>query len=97
MHLFSRAANKSLLWYKRPRLQGGRCPPRRRRGAQLTSAAKDAAGVGHASLSRSAAQTAGRSPTCSRNIYLRTFGAAKYEALSAHKIKLDRRVGGPRR
>ena len=72
---------------QRARLQG-----RRRRAAEdlgRSSSKRDqhAEGVGHRRRSRSAARTAGRSPTCSRTSTSAQAGAAKYDALTTHKIK----------
>jgi alpha-glucoside transport system substrate-binding protein len=83
--LVFKAANKSLLWYNVPayKAAGVNAP---KTWAQLLSAAKTLKASGTPAYSIGGAD--GWTLTdLFENIYLRTFGAAKYEALSAHKIK----------
>jgi ABC-type glycerol-3-phosphate transport system substrate-binding protein len=80
-----KAANKSLYWYNVPAFKNaGVTPPKT--WAQLTKAASTlkASGTPAYSLCGASGWTL---TDLFENIYLRTFGAAKYEALSAHKIK----------
>ena len=80
-----KAANKSLLWYNVPAFKaaGVKAP---KTWAQLSSAAKTLQASGTPAYSIGGAD--GWTLTdLFENIYLRTFGAAKYESLSAHKIK----------
>jgi len=83
--LVFKAANKSTLWYNVPAFKaaGVQAP---KTWAQLTSAANTlkAAGTPPYSICGASGWTL---TDLFENIYLRTFGAAKYEALSAHKIK----------
>ena len=83
--LVFKAANKSLLWYNVPAFKAaGVAAPKT--WAQLTSAAKTLQASGTPAFSIGGAD--GWTLTdLFENIYLRTYGAAKYEALSAHKIK----------
>ena len=83
--LVFKAANKSLLWYNVPAFKAaGVAPPKT--WAQLTSAAKTLQASGTPAFSIGGAD--GWTLTdLFENIYLRTYGAAKYNALSAHKIK----------
>ena len=82
----SRRANKSLLWYNVPGLQGGRRRSRRRRGRSCSTTAKTLKASGTPAYSIGGAD--GWTLTdLFENIYLRTFGQAKYDALTAHKIK----------
>jgi hypothetical protein len=80
-----KAANKSLYWYNVPDFKNaGVTPPRT--WAQLLKAAKTLKSSGTPAYSLCGAS--GWTLTdLFENIYLRTFGPAKYEALSAHKIK----------
>jgi alpha-glucoside transport system substrate-binding protein len=83
--LVFKAANKSLLWYNVPayKAAGVNAP---KTWAQLLSAAKTLKASGTPAYSIGGAD--GWTLTdLFENIYLRTFGTAKYEALSAHKIK----------
>jgi alpha-glucoside transport system substrate-binding protein len=83
--LVFKAANKSTLWYNVPAFKAaGVSAPKT--WAQLTSAAKTikASGVDPYSICGASGWTL---TDLFENIYLRTFGSAKYEALSAHKIK----------
>jgi alpha-glucoside transport system substrate-binding protein len=83
--LVFKAANKSLLWYNVPAFKtAGVAAPKT--WAQLTSAAKTLKSSGTPAYSIGGAD--GWTLTdLFENIYLRTFGKAKYDALSAHKIK----------
>jgi alpha-glucoside transport system substrate-binding protein len=83
--LVFKAANKSLVWYNVPAFKtAGVKPPKT--WAQLLSAAKTLKASGTPAYSIGGAD--GWTLTdLFENIYLRTFGPAKYEALSAHKIK----------
>ncbi len=83
--LVFKAANKSLLWYNVPAFKAaGVAAPKS--WAQLSSAAKTLQASGTPAYSIGGAD--GWTLTdLFENIYLRTFGAAKYNALSAHKIK----------
>jgi alpha-glucoside transport system substrate-binding protein len=83
--LVFKAANKSLVWYNVPAFKtAGVNPPKT--WAQLLSAAKTLKASGTPAYSVGGAD--GWTLTdLFENIYLRTFGPAKYEALSAHKIK----------
>ena len=80
-----KAANKSLLWYNVPAFKtaGVKAP---KTWKQLTSVANtlQASGTPAFSIGGSDGWTL---TDLFENIYLRTFGAAKYNALSAHKIK----------
>src|SRR5690242_19067520 len=80
-----KAANKSLYWYNVQSFKtAGVSPPKT--WAQLTKAAATLKASGTPAYSMCGAS--GWTLTdLFENIYLRTFGAAKYEALSAHKIK----------
>jgi alpha-glucoside transport system substrate-binding protein len=80
-----KAANKSLYWYNVPAFKNaGVKPPKT--WAELTKAAGTlkASGTPAYSLCGASGWTL---TDLFENIYLRTFGPAKYEALSAHKIK----------
>jgi len=80
-----KAANKSLYWYNVPDFKAaGVTPPKT--WAQLQTAAKTikASGVLPYSLCGASGWTL---TDLFENIYLRTFGPAKYDALSAHTIK----------
>jgi len=83
--LVFKAANKSLVWYNVPAFKaaGVNAP---KTWAQLVSDAKTlkASGTPAYSLCGASGWTL---TDLFENIYLRTFGAAKYEALSEHKIK----------
>jgi alpha-glucoside transport system substrate-binding protein len=83
--LVFKAANKSLLWYNVPAFKaaGVKAPTT---WQQLTSAAKtmQASGTPAFSIGGSDGWTL---TDLFENIYLRTFGPAKYDSLSAHKIK----------
>ena len=83
--LVFKAANKSLLWYNVPAFKAaGVAAPKS--WAQLSSAAKTLQASGTPAYSIGGAD--GWTLTdLFENIYLRTFGAAKYNALSAHQIK----------
>ena len=83
--LVFKAANKSLVWYNVPAFKtAGVTPPKT--WAQLLAAAKTMQASGTPAYSIGGAD--GWTLTdMFENIYLRTFGAAKYNALSAHKIK----------
>jgi len=80
-----KAANKSLVWYNVPAFkQAGVTPPKT--FAQLLSDAKTIKASGTPAYSIGGAE--GWTLTdMFENIYLRTFGAAKYQQLSQHKIK----------
>jgi alpha-glucoside transport system substrate-binding protein len=80
-----KAANKSLVWYNVPAFKtAGVKPPKT--FAQLLSDAKTIKASGTPAYSIGGAE--GWTLTdMFENIYLRTFGAAKYEQLSQHKIK----------
>jgi maltose-binding protein MalE len=83
--LVFKAANKSLLWYNVPayKAAGVKAP---KTWAQLTAAAKTLQASGTPAYSIGGAD--GWTLTdLFENIYLRTFGPAKYDALTAHKIK----------
>jgi ABC-type glycerol-3-phosphate transport system substrate-binding protein len=83
--LVFKAANKSLLWYNVPAFKtaGVKAP---KTWAQLLSAAKTLKASGTPAYSIGGAD--GWTLTdLFENIYLRTFGSAKYQQLSAHKIK----------
>jgi alpha-glucoside transport system substrate-binding protein len=83
--LVFKAANKSLLWYNVPAFKAaGVNPPKT--WTELTSAAKtlQASGTPAYSVGGSDGWTL---TDLFENIYLRTFGKAKYDALSAHTIK----------
>jgi alpha-glucoside transport system substrate-binding protein len=80
-----KAANKSLYWYNVPAFKNaGVSPPKT--WAQLQKAAQTlkASGTPAYSIGGSEGWTL---TDLFENIYLRTFGPAKYNALSAHKIK----------
>jgi alpha-glucoside transport system substrate-binding protein len=83
--LVFKAANKSVVWYNVPAFNAaGVKPPKT--FSQLLSAAKVLKSSGTPAYSIGGAD--GWTLTdMFENIYLRTFGAAKYNALSAHKIK----------
>ena len=83
--LVFKAANKSLLWYNVPAFKtAGVSAPKT--WSQLTKAAKTLQASGTPAYSIGGAD--GWTLTdLFENIYLRTFGPAKYNALSAHKIK----------
>ncbi len=83
--LVFKAANKSLVWYNVPAFKtAGVKPPKT--WAQLLAAAKTIKASGTPAYSIGGAD--GWTLTdLFENIYLRTFGPAKYEQLSAHKIK----------
>ena len=83
--LVFKAANKSVVWYNVPAFKAaGVKPPKT--FAQLLTAAKTLKSSGTPAYSIGGAD--GWTLTdMFENIYLRTFGAAKYNALSAHKIK----------
>jgi alpha-glucoside transport system substrate-binding protein len=83
--LVFKAANKSLIWYNVPAFKAaGVTAPKT--WSQLMSAAKTLQASGTPAFSIGGAD--GWTLTdLFENIYLRTYGAAKYEALSAHKIK----------
>jgi maltose-binding protein MalE len=83
--LVFKAANKSLLWYNVPSFKsaGVKAPAT---WSQLQSVAKTLQASGTPAYSIGGAD--GWTLTdLFENIYLRTFGPAKYDALSAHKIK----------
>jgi alpha-glucoside transport system substrate-binding protein len=83
--LVYKAANKSLYWYNVPAFKaaGVKAP---KTWAQLLSAAKTLKASGTPAYSIGGAE--GWTLTdLFENIYLRTFGQAKYDALTAHKIK----------
>src|SRR5438105_8667887 len=80
-----KAANKSLYWYNVPAFKNaGVTPPKT--WAELTAAAKTlkASGTPAYSLCGASGWTL---TDMFENIYLRTFGPAKYDLLTAHKIK----------
>jgi alpha-glucoside transport system substrate-binding protein len=83
--LVFKAANKSVVWYNVPAFKAaGVSAPKT--FAQLLSTAKTIKSSGTPAYSIGGAD--GWTLTdMFENIYLRTFGAAKYNALSAHKIK----------
>ncbi|HVS85157.1 MAG TPA: extracellular solute-binding protein [Gaiellaceae bacterium] len=83
--LVFKAANKSVVWYNVPAFRNaGVKPPKT--FAQLLTDAKTIKSSGLPAYSVGGAD--GWTLTdMFENIYLRTFGAAKYKALSAHKIK----------
>jgi alpha-glucoside transport system substrate-binding protein len=83
--LVFKAANKSVVWYNVPAFKSaGVKPPKT--FSQLLAAAKTIKASGTPAYSIGGAD--GWTLTdMFENIYLRTFGAAKYDALSAHKIK----------
>jgi alpha-glucoside transport system substrate-binding protein len=83
--LVFKAANKSLYWYNVPALKAaGVHPPKT--WAQLLTAAKTLRASGTPAYSIGGAE--GWTLTdLFENIYLRTFGQAKYDSLAAHKIK----------
>jgi len=83
--LVFKAANKSVVWYNVPAFkQAGVQPPKT--FTQLLSDAKTIKASGTPAYSIGGAE--GWTLTdMFENIYLRTFGAAKYEALGQHKIK----------
>ncbi|HEY8029639.1 MAG TPA: extracellular solute-binding protein [Gaiellaceae bacterium] len=83
--LVFKAANKSVVWYNVPAFKAaGVKPPKT--FSQLLAAAKVIKSSGTPAYSIGGAD--GWTLTdMFENIYLRTFGAAKYNALSAHKIK----------
>src|SRR6202007_2970964 len=81
-----KAANKSLVWYNVPAFKtAGVKPPKT--WSQLLAIAKTikASGTPAYSIGGSDGWTL---TDLFENIYLRTFGPAKYEQLAAHKIKL---------
>jgi alpha-glucoside transport system substrate-binding protein len=80
-----KAANKSLVWYNVPSFtQAGVKPPKT--WSQLLSAAKTLKASGTPAYSIGGAD--GWTLTdLFENIYLRTFGPAKYQQLASHKIK----------
>jgi ABC-type glycerol-3-phosphate transport system substrate-binding protein len=80
-----KAANKSLVWYNVPSFtQAGVKPPKT--WSQLLAAAKTLKASGTPAYSIGGAD--GWTLTdLFENIYLRTFGPAKYQQLAAHKIK----------
>ena len=83
--LVFKASNKSLLWYNVPAYKAaGISPPKT--WAQLTknAATLQASGTPAYSIGGSDGWTL---TDLFENIYLRTFGTAKYDALTAHKIK----------
>ncbi|HEY2326826.1 MAG TPA: extracellular solute-binding protein [Gaiellaceae bacterium] len=83
--LVFKAANKSVVWYNAPDFKNaGVTPPKT--FAQLLNDAKTikASGVPAYSIGGADGWTL---TDMFENIYLRTFGAAKYNALSQHKIK----------
>ena len=83
--LVFKAANKSVVWYNVPAFKtAGVTPPKT--FAQLLTAAKTLKSSGVPAYSVGGAD--GWTLTdMFENIYLRTFGAAKYNSLSQHKIK----------
>jgi ABC-type glycerol-3-phosphate transport system substrate-binding protein len=83
--LVFKAANKSVVWYNVPAFKAaGVTPPKT--FAKLLTVAKTIKASGTPAYSIGGAD--GWTLTdMFENIYLRTFGAAKYNALSAHKIK----------
>ena len=83
--LVFKAANKSVVWYNVPAFKtAGVKPPKTL--SQLLAAAKTIKSSGTPAYSIGGAD--GWTLTdMFENIYLRTFGAAKYNALSTHKIK----------
>ena len=83
--LVFKAANKSVVWYNVPAFKtAGVTPPKT--FSQLLADAKTVKASGTPAYSVGGAD--GWTLTdMFENIYLRTFGAAKYDALSAHKIK----------
>ena len=83
--LVFKASNKSLLWYNVPAFKAaGVTPPKT--WSQLASAAKTLLASGTPAYSIGGADGWTLSDLF-ENIYLRTFGAAKYDQLSAHTIK----------
>jgi len=83
--LVFKAANKSLVWYNVPAFKtAGVKPPVT--WTQMLAAAKTIKASGTPAYSIGGADGWTLTDMC-ENIYLRTFGAAKYNALSAHKIK----------
>jgi alpha-glucoside transport system substrate-binding protein len=83
--LVFKASNKSLLWYNVPAFKSAGVSAPKTWG-QLTKAAKtlQASGTPAYSIGGSDGWTL---TDLFENIYLRTFGVAKYNALSAHKVK----------
>ncbi len=89
--LVFKAANKSVVWYNVPAFKAaGVTPPKT--FAQLLTDAKTIKASGSPAYSIGGAD--GWTLTdMFENIYLRTFGAAKYNALSAAQDQVDRPVG----
>jgi alpha-glucoside transport system substrate-binding protein len=80
-----KAANKSLYWYNVPAFKSAGVQPPTTWGQLLKAAGTlKASGTPAYSLCGASGWTL---TDLFENIYLRTFGAAKYEALSTHKIK----------
>jgi ABC-type glycerol-3-phosphate transport system substrate-binding protein len=83
--LVFKAANKSLLWYNVPAFKNAGVAAPKTWAAMLKAAGVlKASGTPAFSIGGADGWTL---TDLFENIYLRTFGAAKYEALSAHKIK----------
>ena len=84
--VYAKVANKSLIWYNAAAFE-----QRGRDGAEdlggLPEDRRDRLRVGHPARCRSAARTAGRSPTGSRTSTSRRPVRTKYDQLAAHKIK----------
>jgi hypothetical protein len=83
--LVFKAANKSLVWYSVPDFKNaGVTPPKTFSKLLSTAATLKSSGVPAYSIGGSDGWTL---TDMFENIYLRTFGQAKYDQLSAHKIK----------
>jgi ABC-type glycerol-3-phosphate transport system substrate-binding protein len=80
-----KAANKSLVWYNVPAFKtAGVKPPKTFAGLLKIAQTLKASGTPAYSIGGAEGWTL---TDLFENIYLRTFGSAKYEALTAHKIK----------
>lgn len=93
--LVFKAANKSVVWYNVPAFKNaGVTPPKT--FSKLLSDAKVIKSSGLPAYSIGGAD--GWTLTdMFENIYLRTFGSAKYNALSQHKIKWPKKPVGPKK
>src|SRR6185503_17344927 len=83
--LVFKASNKSLLWYNVPAYKAaGITPPRTWAQLSKNAATLKASGTPAFSIGGSDGWTL---TDLFENIYLRTYGPAKYDALTAHKVK----------
>ena len=85
--LIIKAANKSTVWYNVKAYNDAGVKAADDVGRRSVDRRRDDPGVRHCLHTRSAAPTAGRSPTCSRTSISARRAPTKYDQLSKHQIK----------